>query len=75
MAKEALKLWMGLPADTKRMFLSNVWCGECRKAVTIIDYHVELHGAVVLQGFCSSCGHKIARVIDDLPPAPQKSLK
>ena len=72
MAKEALKLWMSLPADTRRMLLSNVWCGECRKAVTIVDYHAELKGVVVLQGFCGTCGHKVSRVIDDLAPAPKK---
>jgi len=75
MAKEALELWLGLLADTRRMLLSNVWCGECRKAVTIVDYHTELKGVVVLQGFCSTCGHKVARVIDDLAPAPKNKTK
>jgi hypothetical protein len=75
MAKEALELWQGLPADTRRMLLSNVWCGECRKAVTIVDYHAELKGVVVLQGFCGACGHKVARVIDDLAPAPKNTTK
>ncbi|MFH0764728.1 MAG: hypothetical protein V1927_06990 [Candidatus Omnitrophota bacterium] len=75
MAKEALELWQGLPADTRRMLLSNVWCGECRKAVTIVDYHAELKGVVVLQGFCGTCGHKVARVIDDLAPAPKNKTK
>jgi hypothetical protein len=36
MSKEALKLWIGLPADTRQMLLNNVWCGECQKAVTIV---------------------------------------
>lgn len=75
MAKEAMELWQGLPADTRRMLLSNVYCGECRKSVTIIDYYAELHGVVVLQGFCGTCGHKVARVIDDLAPAPKKKAK
>jgi hypothetical protein len=48
------------------MLLSNVWCGECRQAVTIVDYHAELRRVVVLEGFCGTCGHKVARVIDDL---------
>ena len=26
MKKEALKLWMGLPADKRQLLLSNVWC-------------------------------------------------
>lgn len=72
MKKEALKLWMGLPADKRQLFLSNVWCGECRKAAAIVDYHAEIDGVVVLHGFCGACGHKVARVIDGLTPAPQK---
>ncbi len=75
MVKEALELWQGLPVDTRRMLLSNVWCGECLKAVTIVDYHAELRGVVVLEGFCGICGHKVARVIDDLAPAPKKKAK
>ena len=75
MSKEALELWQSLPADTRRMLLSNVYCGECRKAVTIVDYHAELNGVVVLQGFCGTCGHKVARVIDDLAPDPKKKAK
>ena len=75
MKKEALKLWMGLPADKKQLFLTNVWCGGCRKSVTIVDYHAELHGDVVLQGFCGACGHKVARVIDGLAPTSQKKSK
>ncbi|MDP8262378.1 MAG: hypothetical protein P9M13_03645 [Candidatus Ancaeobacter aquaticus] len=75
MKKEALKLWMGLPLDKRQLLLSNVWCGECRKSVTIVDYHAELHGVVVLQGFCGTCGHKVASVIDDLAPTPQKKPK
>ncbi len=75
MADEALKLWQTVPLDIRRMLLSNVWCGECRKSVTIVDYHAELNGVVVLQGFCGTCGHKVARVIDDLAPAPKKKAK
>ncbi len=75
MAKEALELWQGLPADIRRMLLSNVWCGECRKAVTIVDYHAEIKGIVVLQGFCGTCGHKVARVIDNLAPGPKNKTK
>lgn len=75
MAEETLKLWMSLPVDTRRLLLSNVWCVECRKAVTIVDYHAELKGVVVLEGFCGTCGRKVARVIDDLAPAPQNKVR
>jgi hypothetical protein len=75
MKKEALKLWLGLPADKRQLFLSNAWCGGCRKAVTIVDYHAELDGIVVLHGFCGICGHKVVRRIDDLAPTPHKNSK
>jgi len=74
-SSEALKLWEGLPAGTRQIFLNSVWCGECRKAVTIVDYRAKLRGVVVLQGFCGACGHKVARVIDDLSPAPTKKTR
>jgi len=73
-SKEALALWQTVPADIRRLLLSNVHCGECRTSVTMVDYHAELHGVVVLQGFCGTCGHKVARVIDDLRPAPEKRV-
>ena len=75
MAEQALELWQTVPLDIRRMLLSNVHCGECRTSVTMVDYHAELHGVVVLQGFCGTCGHKVARVIDDLRPLPQKNVK
>ena len=30
---------------------------------------------VVLQGFCGTCGHKVARVIDDLAPVTKKKIR
>lgn len=66
MKKEALKLWLGLPADKRQLLLSNFWCGVCQKSVTIVDYQAELDGVVVLHGFCGTCGHKVARVIEGL---------
>jgi len=65
MAKEALKIWLNLPADVRDKILKNVWCGQCRTAVTICDYSADLdEGVVVLHGFCAACGHKVARVLE-----------
>ena len=65
MEKEALKIWLDLPADIRSKILSNVWCGQCRTAVTICDYGTDFDGGVmVLRGFCGNCGHKIARVLE-----------
>ena len=65
MAKEALKLWMKLPTDIRSKILSNVWCPDCMTAVTICDYSTDFDGGVVvLRGFCGTCGHKVARVLE-----------
>ena len=64
MVKEALKIWMELPADIRSKILSNVWCPDC-KITTICDYSTEFDGGfVVLRGFCATCGHKVARVLE-----------
>ena len=73
MAKEALKIWMELPADIRSKLLSNVWCGQCRTAVTICDYSTEFDGGVVvLRGFCGTCGHKVARVLEGCGESSKK---
>ncbi len=70
---KALKIWQALPAETKRAVLGNVWCSECRTSVTICDYSAHLNGnAVVLQGFCAVCGHKVARVVEGCVPSVKK---
>ena len=65
MKKEAFTIWMDLPVDTRRKILSNVWCGQCATSVTMCDYDASFdRGVVVLRGFCSVCGHKVARVLE-----------
>lgn len=74
-SKEALKIWLALPASDRSKILSNVWCPDCRGGVTICDYSAEFDGGVVvLRGFCSTCGHKVARVLEGVG-GPQKASK
>ena len=76
MAKETLKIWLDLPADVRSKVLSNVWCPECRTAVTICDYSTGFDGGVVvLRGFCSVCGHKVARALEGCSEKPKKPRK
>jgi hypothetical protein len=61
----ALKRWAAIPADKRRLLLDNVWCPDCPAPVTICDFSAEVAGRdVVLKGFCATCGHKVARVIE-----------
>ncbi|MCG2726153.1 MAG: plasmid pRiA4b ORF-3 family protein [Elusimicrobia bacterium] len=76
MAKEALKIWMELPSDIRSQILSNVWCSDCKTAVAIRDYNVEFSGGVVvLHGFCATCGHKVAYVLDGCQKKSEKNTK
>src|SRR3989338_6479582 len=76
MAKKALRLWMELPSDIRNKILSNVWCPGCRTAVAICDYSADIDGGVVvLRGFCGTCGHKVARVLEDCSKNSKKLRK
>jgi hypothetical protein len=64
-SQAALKHWMAIPTDKRSLLLGNVWCPDCSKPVTICDFAMEIAGKdIVLRGFCSTCGHKVARVIE-----------
>ena len=64
-SNDALKRWADLPADKRRLLLDNVWCPDCSKTVTICDFSAQVAGkGVVLKGFCGTCGHKVARVLE-----------
>ena len=66
-SNQALTIWTAVPADIRTKILSNVFCGQCRGVVTIADYSVELiRPDIVLRGFCATCGHKVARVVEGL---------
>ena len=74
--KEAQKIWLALSTDIRRKILSNVWCGQCATSVTICDYSTTLEGGVlVLKGFCGTCGHKVARVLEGCDEKPKKPRK
>lgn len=76
MTKEALRVWADFPADIRRKILSNVFCPQCAHAVTICDYNVTLKGqSLVLRGFCSVCGHKVARVVEECVGCAKKTQR
>ena len=63
--RPAAKLWATVPANAKKLLLSNVWCGHCRHEVTITDFAgTVVGGDLVLQGLCSECRGDVARVIE-----------
>jgi len=61
----ASKLWEAIPAATRKMLLSNVWCGKCRHAVTITNFSGTVKaGNLLLVGFYSECHGDVARLIE-----------
>ncbi|OGT12908.1 MAG: hypothetical protein A3J49_16955 [Gallionellales bacterium RIFCSPHIGHO2_02_FULL_57_16] len=61
----AAKLWAAIPTDTRKMLLSNVWCGKCRHEVTITNFTGAVKaGDLLLVGKCSECHGDVARVVE-----------
>jgi hypothetical protein len=61
----AAKLWEAIPAETRKMLLSNVWCGTCGHEVTITNFSGTVKGGdLLLVGFCSECHGDVARLIN-----------
>lgn len=60
----ALRKWKAVPADVRKRFEENVFCGKCMET-TIENYTVELDGDVfTLKGKCATCKRDVVRVID-----------
>jgi uncharacterized CHY-type Zn-finger protein len=61
----AAKQWESIPAETRKMLLSNVWCGQCRHEVTIKNFSGTVKaGSLLLVGSCSECHGDVARLIE-----------
>ena len=61
----AAKLWAAISTDTRKMLLSNVWCGKCRHEVTIANFSGAVKGGdLLLVGSCSECRGDVARLIE-----------
>ena len=62
---QAAKLWDSIPADTRKLLLSNVWCGDCRHEVTITNFSGTVKGGdLLLVGKCAECLRDVARLIE-----------
>lgn len=66
MNDEVKQRWESIPLNIRRKILDSVWCGNCLKGVPIIDYEAKMQESkdVLLKGYCSNCGHSVARIIE-----------
>jgi hypothetical protein len=70
-SEPAAQLWATIPADAKKVLLSNVYCTKCRHGVTITNFTgVVKAGNLLLVGLCSECRGDVARVIEMNGTAP-----
>jgi hypothetical protein len=61
----AAKLWATIPSHTRKLLLSNAWCGKCRREITITNFSGSVKsGDLLLVGKCSECHGDVARVIE-----------
>jgi ribosomal protein S27E len=62
----ALRKWSKLNKTLQNKILTNVWCGNCGNATTIVDYDIHDDSlGFVLRGKCKKCGGKVARFVED----------
>lgn len=63
--KPAAKLWGEIPPHVRKLLISNVWCGTCRRDVTITNFTGAVRGGeLLLVGLCAECRNDVARVIE-----------
>ena len=61
----AAKLWDKLPKVEQLALLANVYCGNCKDAVTIVSFTGTVSKRdLILNGRCKSCGNDVTRVIE-----------
>ena len=63
---QARKLWEAIPGEVRVKLLNNVWCVDCRQATGICEVSGSVKkGMLVLTGRCTTCGGRVARVIEN----------
>lgn len=62
---EAVKEWNKLPEKEQQIFLSSAFCMNCGVTTFGKGYTLRMDRfGIVIEGNCSKCGHKIARVVE-----------
>lgn len=57
--------WAKIPALMQKRILDNVFCVNCRKAVTIVLEKAEMvQKDLILRGKCKTCGGNVCRLVE-----------
>ncbi|MCX7086523.1 MAG: hypothetical protein NTV00_00560 [Methylococcales bacterium] len=64
---KAATAWLAIHVEMQQKILDNVYCPNCRSAVSIVNFSGSVKSrGLLLDGSCSACGHKVARYLEDL---------
>ena len=62
---QAERRWSALGGVIQTRLLNDVWCGDCHKTTTIVNFSGKIErGDLVLEGHCINCNGSVARVIE-----------
>ena len=65
LTNQASKFWEAIPSRARAQLLANVFCVQCRGAVSIVNASGTLkRGNLILEGRCAKCGHEVARLVE-----------
>lgn len=65
-SSETQQRWAQIPWLTQQRVLTQVWCVACRQSTIMTQVTGTVVGTtLVLRGNCDSCGHAVARVLED----------
>ena len=54
-----------IPSDVRQRLPVKVWCGQCRREVTVTNFSgIVKGGDLLLVGKCAECHSRVARVIE-----------
>jgi len=63
--KNAEQRWNAMPEHDRQLFLSTVWCAQCRGNTTMLEPSCStVQNDLLLEGKCQDCGAKVRRLID-----------
>ncbi len=70
---QAKVIWESIPQPVRLKLLNNVFCVECKATAGVgkIKMTVE-SGDLLINGVCTSCGSKVARLVESKFEAPEK---
>ncbi len=73
---QAKILWESIPQSARLSLLNNVYCGECKKSTGVGNIKMTVEGGnLIINGICTSCGSKVARLVESKAEIPPKKTR